>query len=68
MVGEKQAAKEGYPAHTCGEGSAACQVSGQVSGAGLYQAEGISWLKSKRKRELGALGQLGGISHCSETP
>lgn len=31
-------------------------------------AERTSWWKSKRKRELGASGQLGGIAHCSETP
>lgn len=33
----------------------------------LCQAEGTSWWKSKRKRELGASGQLGGMAYYSET-
>lgn len=53
------------------KGSEAWQVNGQKNGEGqgeAARAEGTSWLKSKRKRELGALRQVGPISDCSETP
>lgn len=69
--GRKADAQEECLAHTRGGGRAACQVSGQENGKGrerLCQADGTSWLKSQRKKEVGALGQQGRISHCPETP